>query len=58
MRVIEITAHGAPEVLVEAVRADPVAGAGEALIRVAASMSVSPAGTGRHCPIGATQSSA
>lgn len=37
MRVIEITAHGAPEVLVEAVRADPVAGAGEALIRVAAS---------------------
>lgn len=37
MRVIEITAHGAPEVLVEAVRPDPVAGAGEALIRVAAS---------------------
>jgi NADPH2:quinone reductase len=37
MRAIEITAHGAPEVLVEATRPDPVAGAGEALIRVAAS---------------------
>ena len=37
MRAIEITAHGAPEVLVEAARPDPIAGAGEALIRVAAS---------------------
>ncbi len=37
MRAIEITAHGAPEVLVEGVRPEPVAGAGEALIRVAAS---------------------
>lgn len=37
MKVIEITSYGAPEVLVEGVRADPVAGAGEALIRVTAS---------------------
>ena len=37
MKVIEISAYGAPEVLVPAVRPVPVAGAGEALIRVAAS---------------------
>ena len=37
MRAIEIAAFGAPEVLREAQRPDPVAGAGEALIRVAAS---------------------
>ena len=37
MRAIEITAHGGPEVLVEGERPRPVAGAGEALIRVAAS---------------------
>ena len=37
MQAIEISSHGAPEVLVEATRPMPVAGAGEALIRVAAS---------------------
>ncbi len=37
MKAIEITSFGAPEVLRPAVRPDPVAGAGEALIRVAAS---------------------
>ena len=37
MKAIEITAHGAPEVLCLAERPVPVAGAGEALIRVAAS---------------------
>ena len=37
MRAIEITAHGAPEVLVEGERPMPAAGAGETLIRVAAS---------------------
>jgi NADPH:quinone reductase len=37
MRAIEITAHGGPEVLVEGERPTPVAGAGEALIRVVAS---------------------
>jgi NADPH2:quinone reductase len=37
MRAIEIASFGAPEVLREATRPDPVAGAGEALIRVAAS---------------------
>jgi NADPH:quinone reductase len=37
MRAIEITAPGAPDVLVESVRPEPVAGAGELLIRVAAS---------------------
>ncbi len=37
MRAIEITAFGAPEVLCETTRADPVAGPGEVLIRVAAS---------------------
>ena len=37
MRAIEITAFGAPEVLREAIRPDPVAGPGELLIRVAAS---------------------
>ncbi|HET9823605.1 MAG TPA: NAD(P)H-quinone oxidoreductase [Burkholderiaceae bacterium] len=37
MRAIEITQAGAPEVLRETVRPDPVPGAGELLIRVAAS---------------------
>lgn len=37
MRAIEITSFGAPEVLRSVVRADPVAGEGEVLIRVAAS---------------------
>jgi NADPH:quinone reductase len=37
MKAIEISAHGAPEVLRCADRPDPVPGAGEALIRVAAS---------------------
>jgi NADPH:quinone reductase len=37
MRAIEITSYGAPEVLRPAERPDPVAGAGEALIRVTAS---------------------
>ncbi|MDO5290500.1 MAG: NAD(P)H-quinone oxidoreductase [Pseudomonadota bacterium] len=37
MHCIEIREHGAPEVLVPAVRPVPVAGAGEVLIRVAAS---------------------
>lgn len=37
MRAIEIREYGAPEVLQEAQRPDPVAGAGEILIRVAAS---------------------
>ena len=37
MKAIEIASHGAPEVLREVDRPDPVAGAGEALIRVAAS---------------------
>src|ERR1700712_150581 len=37
MKAIEITSYGKPEVLVEGVRPDPVAGAGELLIRVAAS---------------------
>jgi NADPH2:quinone reductase len=37
MRAIEITQFGAPEVLRETTRPDPVAGAGELLIRVAAS---------------------
>jgi len=37
MRAIEITQFGAPEVLCEATRPDPVAGPGEVLIRVAAS---------------------
>ena len=37
MQAIEITAHGAPEVLRPTERANPVAGAGELLIRVAAS---------------------
>jgi len=37
MRAIEIAGSGGPEVLREVVRARPVAGAGEALIRVAAS---------------------
>ena len=37
MRAIEITAFGAPEVLRETTRPDPVAGPGEVLIRVAAS---------------------
>lgn len=37
MNVIEIQRYGAPEVLVPATRPDPVAGAGELLIRVAAS---------------------
>jgi NADPH2:quinone reductase len=37
MRAIEIASFGAPEVLREVTRPDPVAGAGEALIRVAAS---------------------
>ncbi|MES2993756.1 MAG: NAD(P)H-quinone oxidoreductase [Pseudomonadota bacterium] len=37
MRAIEIASFGAPEVLREVARPDPVAGAGEALIRVAAS---------------------
>ncbi len=37
MRAIEIAGHGGPEVLREVVRARPVAGAGEALVRVAAS---------------------
>ncbi|WP_280150632.1 NAD(P)H-quinone oxidoreductase [Piscinibacter sp. XHJ-5] len=37
MKAIEITSYGAPEVLRAAERPDPVAGAGEALIRVAAS---------------------
>ena len=37
MKAIEITAHGAPEVLRLADRPDPVPGAGEVLIRVAAS---------------------
>ena len=36
MKAIEITAPGGPEVLVECLRPEPVAGAGEALIRVAA----------------------
>ncbi|PUE46069.1 NAD(P)H-quinone oxidoreductase [Limnohabitans sp. 2KL-1] len=37
MNVIEIQSYGAPEVLVPATRSDPVAGAGELLIRVSAS---------------------
>ncbi len=37
MKAIEITSHGAPEVLRLVERPDPVAGAGELLIRVAAS---------------------
>jgi NADPH:quinone reductase len=37
MKAIEISEYGAPEVLRPAVRPDPVAGAGEVLIRVAAS---------------------
>ncbi len=37
MRAIEITQFGAPEVLCETTRPDPVAGPGEVLIRVAAS---------------------
>ena len=37
MNVIEIQSYGAPEVLVPATRPDPVAGAGELLIRVSAS---------------------
>ena len=37
MRAIEITRYGAPGVLVETTRPDPVAGAGEVLIRVRAS---------------------
>ena len=37
MKAIEIASHGAPEVLREVDRPDPFAGAGEALIRVAAS---------------------
>jgi NADPH2:quinone reductase len=37
VKAIEITTYGAPEVLREGVRPDPVAGAGELLIRVAAS---------------------
>src|ERR1700704_5993917 len=37
MKAIEITSYGAPEVLRPAERPDPVAGLGEALIRVAAS---------------------
>ena len=37
MRAIEITRYGAPGVLVETTRTDPVAGAGEVLIRVRAS---------------------
>ena len=37
MKAIEITSYGAPEVLRVAERPDPVAGAGELLIRVAAS---------------------
>jgi NADPH2:quinone reductase len=37
MLAIEISSYGAPEVLRETERADPIAGAGQALIRVAAS---------------------
>lgn len=37
MKAIEISSYGAPEVLRAGVRPDPVAGVGEALIRVAAS---------------------
>ncbi|MDB5849148.1 MAG: NAD(P)H-quinone oxidoreductase [Rhodoferax sp.] len=37
MKAIEITSHGAPQVLQVGVRPEPVAGAGELLIRVAAS---------------------
>ena len=37
MNVIEIQSYGAPEVLVPGSRPDPVAGAGELLIRVSAS---------------------
>src|SRR5438128_10981587 len=37
MKAIEITGYGAPEVLKPTERPDPVAGAGELLIRVAAS---------------------
>ena len=37
MKAIEIASHGAPEMLREVDRPDPVAGVGEALIRVAAS---------------------
>ena len=37
MKAIEITAHGAPEVLKPAERPAPVGGAGDLLIRVAAS---------------------
>src|SRR3954470_23589390 len=37
MKAIEITAYGAPDVLRAATRPDPVAGAGEVLIRVTAS---------------------
>ena len=37
MKAIEITRPGAPEVLVQGTRPDPVPGAGEVLIRVAAS---------------------
>ena len=37
MRAIEIRQFGAPEVLCETTRPDPIAGPGEVLIRVAAS---------------------
>ena len=37
MKAIEISSHGAPDVLRLTERPDPVAGAGEVLIRVAAS---------------------
>ena len=37
MRAIEISAFGGPEVLVETLRPDPLAGAGEVLVQVAAS---------------------
>jgi NADPH2:quinone reductase len=37
MKAVEITSYGAPDVLCLAERPDPVAGAGELLIRVAAS---------------------
>ena len=42
MKAVEITSYGAPEVLRVAERPDPVPGAGEALIRVAASGVVPP----------------